>query len=109
MERFGAEVIITSEHCKNGTERCAEAADKLGNEYDIVVNFQGDAPLTPPWFVDDLINALKEKPDFHVATPVLRCDVTMVNDLLEDRRNSLVGGTTAVLVKIFQLYIFLKK
>ena len=63
VERFGAEVIITSEHCKNGTERCAEAADKLGNEYDIVVNFQGDAPLTPPWFVDDLINALKEQDD----------------------------------------------
>lgn len=109
VERFGAEVIITSEHCKNGTERCAEAADKLGNEYDIVVNFQGDAPLTPPWFVEDLINALKEKPDFHVATPVLRCDVAMVNDLLEDRRNSLVGGTTAVFSKDFSALYFSKE
>ena len=108
-QRFGAEVIMTSELCENGTERCAEAADKLGDEYDIVVNFQGDAPLTPPWFVDGLISALKEKSDFSVATPVLRCDVEMVNDLLEDRRKFMVGGTTAVFSKDFSALYFSKE
>ena len=46
-EAFGAEVVMTSVSCENGTERCAEALDNLGGGYDIVVNLQGDAPLTP--------------------------------------------------------------
>ncbi len=54
-EAFGAEVIMTSQSCQNGTERCAEALDVLGGGYDIVVNLQGDAPLTPAWFIEDLI------------------------------------------------------
>lgn len=48
---FGAEVAMTSPDCANGTERCAEALAALAPEPGIVVNLQGDAPLTPPWFV----------------------------------------------------------
>ena len=44
-EAFGAEVVMTSEACANGTERCAQAHEVLGGGYDIVVNLQGDAPL----------------------------------------------------------------
>jgi 3-deoxy-manno-octulosonate cytidylyltransferase (CMP-KDO synthetase) len=98
-EDFGAEVIMTSENCKNGTERCAEALNYLEGEYDLVINFQGDAPLTPSWFVTDLINALKANKCFSVATPALKCDIGMVEDLLRDRKNSLVGGTTVVFSK----------
>ncbi|WP_368185485.1 3-deoxy-manno-octulosonate cytidylyltransferase [Aestuariibius sp. HNIBRBA575] len=93
---FGAEVVMTSESCRNGTERVAEAYDALGGGYDIVVNLQGDAPLTPPWFVEDLINGLRDNPVAEVATPVLRCDGRALNGFLEDRRAGRVGGTTAV-------------
>jgi 3-deoxy-manno-octulosonate cytidylyltransferase (CMP-KDO synthetase) len=58
-EAFGAEVVMTSETCRNGTERCAEAAARLGDGYDIVVNLQGDAPLTPAWFIEDLVAGLR--------------------------------------------------
>ena len=95
-EGFGAEVVMTSEACQNGTERCAEAQAVLGWHHDIVVNLQGDAPLTPAWFVEDLVAGLKENPQAEVATPVLRCDGRALNGFLEDRRNGRVGGTTAV-------------
>jgi len=95
-EGFGAEVVMTSEHCRNGTERCAEAVTALGGGYDIVVNLQGDAPLTPAWFLDDLIQALSAHPVAEVATPVLRCDGAALASFLDDRRNGRVGGTTAV-------------
>ena len=72
-EGFGAEVIMTSPAAQNGTERCAEVASKLAG-YDIVINLQGDAPLTPPWFVEDLIEGLASDPGADIATPVLRCD-----------------------------------
>jgi len=95
-EAFGAEVVMTSPDCKNGTERCAEAVDALGGGFDIVVNLQGDAPLTPAWFIEDLVAGLSDNPVAEVATPVLRCDGAALNGLREDRREGRVGGTTAV-------------
>lgn len=95
-EAFGAEVVMTSEACGNGTERCAEAHAKLGGGYDVVVNLQGDAPLTPHWFVEDLVKGLLGSPKAGVATPVLRCDGAALNGFLADRRAGRVGGTTAV-------------
>lgn len=93
-EAFGAEVVMTSSDCQNGTERCAEAAETLAG-YDIIVNLQGDAPLTPPWFVDALIGAMNDS-DISVSTPILRCDAAALNGFQEDRKNDRVGGTTAV-------------
>ena len=95
-EAFGAEVVMTSESCRNGTERCADALSVLGGGYDIVVNLQGDAPLTPAWFVEDLIGGLKGADWAGMATPVLRCDGRALNGFLADRRAGRVGGTTAV-------------
>ena len=95
-EGFGAEVVMTSESCANGTERCAEAHAALGGGYDIVVNLQGDAPLTPHWFVEGLVQGLKDNPEAEIATPVLRCDGATLNSLLADRKAGRVGGTTAV-------------
>ncbi|WP_238367561.1 3-deoxy-manno-octulosonate cytidylyltransferase [Mesobacterium pallidum] len=95
-EGFGAEVVMTSEACENGTERCAEAHANLGSGYDIVVNLQGDAPLTPAWFVEDLVTALQRDDSADMATPVLRCDGAALAGFLEDRKAGRVGGTTAV-------------
>lgn len=94
-EAFGAEVVMTSPQCQNGTERCAEVAAHLPG-HDIVVNLQGDAPLTPAWFIEDLVAGLRAQPEAEIATPVLRCDGRALNGLLADRRAGRVGGTTAV-------------
>ncbi|MCZ0961273.1 3-deoxy-manno-octulosonate cytidylyltransferase [Paracoccus benzoatiresistens] len=93
---FGAEVVMTSTTCRNGTERCAEAVANLGLSPEIVVNLQGDAPLTPAWFVEDLVAGLRADPASDVATPVLRCTGRMRADLIADRHAGRVGGTTAV-------------
>ncbi len=95
-EAFGAEVVMTSSDCRNGTERCAETLTNLGGGFDIVVNLQGDAPLTPPWFIVDLVAGLRAAPNADIATPVLRCEGAMLDSLLADRRAGRVGGTTAV-------------
>jgi 3-deoxy-manno-octulosonate cytidylyltransferase (CMP-KDO synthetase) len=92
---FGAEVMMTSTACQNGTERCAEVSAQLPG-YDVIVNLQGDAPLTPAWFVEDLVAGLAADPAADIATPVLRCDGRAVAGFLADRRAGRVGGTTAV-------------
>jgi 3-deoxy-manno-octulosonate cytidylyltransferase (CMP-KDO synthetase) len=93
---FGAEVVMTSPDCANGTERCAEAVAKLGTTPATIVNLQGDAPLTPPWFVEALVAAMRARPEIGVATPVLRCDAQAMESFLADRRTGRVGATTAV-------------
>ena len=68
----------------------------MGGAADIIVNLQGDAPLTPAWFVEDLVAGLQAAPDFKVATPVLRCDGAALAGFRADRMAGRVGGTTAV-------------
>ncbi|TFL18418.1 3-deoxy-manno-octulosonate cytidylyltransferase [Jannaschia formosa] len=93
-EGFGASVLMTSSEARNGTERCAEALAQI--EADLVVNLQGDAPLTPPWFLTALIERMEADPQAQVATPVLRCDRKTYDMFVEDRKAGRVGGTTAV-------------
>ncbi len=92
---FGAEVVMTPDTCRNGTERCAAALPMLESDPDVIVNLQGDAPLTPPWFLEALRDAMADQ-SFDVATPVLRCDAEAHAAFLEDRAAGRVGGTTAV-------------
>ena len=108
-EGFGAEVVMTSSTCANGTERCAEVHEALGKEFEIVVNLQGDAPLTPHWFVEDLVTGLRNAPKAGIATPVLRCDGATLNSLLQDRKAGRVGGTTAVFARDHHAMYFSKE
>jgi len=95
-EGFGAEVVMTSEACRNGTERCADVVSRITEHYDIIANLQGDAPLTPPGFVESLIAGLRACPKAHVATPVLLCSDEALASFQEDRKNGSVGATTVV-------------
>lgn len=92
---FGADVLMTSERPRNGTERCAEALDQLKDTPDVVINLQGDAPLTPPHYVEALISAMAD-PAVQMATPVLRTEPEHLQALRADRLAGRVGATTAV-------------
>jgi 3-deoxy-manno-octulosonate cytidylyltransferase (CMP-KDO synthetase) len=88
-------VIMTSPDCRNGTERCAEALAQL-HDPDLVINFQGDALLTPPAFVERLIARMESDPDVLVATPAMRLRSKEVRALQREERAGRVGGTTVV-------------
>lgn len=109
VNAFGGEVAMTSELCANGTERCAEAIRALAPSPEIIVNLQGDAPLTPHWFVEALIDGMRAEPDLPVATPVLRCDARTLESLLADRRAARVGATTAVFDRAGRALYFSKE
>lgn len=96
VHRQGGAVIETSSDCRNGTERVAEAVARAGITAEIIVNLQGDAPLTPPHFVTALIDTLRAEPGCGMATPCLRCDRETVANLLADRAAGRVGATTVV-------------
>jgi 3-deoxy-manno-octulosonate cytidylyltransferase (CMP-KDO synthetase) len=92
---FGVGVIMTSSECRNGTERCAEALASL-HETDLVINFQGDALLTPPTFVETLIARMHDDTDAQVATPAMRLRSDEVRALQAEEAAGRVGGTTVV-------------
>ena len=109
-EGFGAQAVMTSSDCRNGTERVCEAAESLNlSQGEIIVNLQGDAPLTPPTFITALIDAMAETPDMGVATPALRCDGTALARFRDQRARGLVGGTTLVKTTSGQALYFSKE
>jgi len=93
---FGADVIMTSPNCANGTERCASALVGAKLDADLIINLQGDAPLTPEWFVEELIDAMRQDQTAQMATLVLQVDQQTYGHFKDDRRHGRVGGTTAV-------------
>ena len=96
VRRFGGSALMTSERCRNGTERCAEAIDQFDADVDVVVNFQGDALLTPPGFVTALIDQLAGSPGSLVATPAIRQLSDEVRKLQAEEAAGRVGGTSVV-------------
>src|SRR5215218_1718055 len=93
--REGVGVIMTSPECRNGTERCAEALASL-HEPHLVINFQGDALLTPPGFVEALIDRMRDDQDALVATPAMRLPSNEVRALHAEEAAGRVGGTSVV-------------
>lgn len=94
--RFGGQVVLTPDSCRNGTERCAAAIEVLGTIAPIIVNLQGDAPLTPDFVVADLVTALAADPEAAMTTPAVRCSESLYSHLATDQAAGRVGGTTVV-------------
>ena len=56
VKKYGAKVMLTSKHHINGTDRICEAYKKIGKNYQLVVDVQGDEPLISPLHIDKVIN-----------------------------------------------------
>lgn len=48
VKAFGGKVVMTSPNHQSGTDRCYEACCKVGGDFDVVVNIQGDEPFIQP-------------------------------------------------------------
>ncbi len=56
VEAFGGRALMTSDDCRSGSDRVAQAADILGlSSHQIVVNIQGDQPVFHPESIDQLV------------------------------------------------------
>ena len=69
VKQLGLQVVMTDPNHQSGTERIAEVADILDWQGDdIIVNVQGDEPLIPPAYINDVAMALAGQSDAGMAT-----------------------------------------
>lgn len=61
VEGFGGRAIMTREDHKSGTDRCYEAYQKVGKEYDVVINVQGDEPFIQPEQIRTLMACFEDE------------------------------------------------
>jgi 3-deoxy-manno-octulosonate cytidylyltransferase (CMP-KDO synthetase) len=67
--RHGIECLLTEPDHPSGTDRLAEAAQRLGlASEEIVVNVQGDEPLIEPQLIDAVAECLARHPSARMAT-----------------------------------------
>jgi 3-deoxy-manno-octulosonate cytidylyltransferase (CMP-KDO synthetase) len=69
--KFGGEVVMTSESHRSGTDRCQEAYALIADDFDIVVNIQGDEPFIHPDQIDLAVSCF-DTPAVQIAT-LIKC------------------------------------
>ena len=86
VESFGGNVMLTGEELISGTDRCAEAMQKLNLPVKFLINIQGDEPFLDPGEIDlmvehlsttnaaivTLITPLRSQEDYHNPN-VVKC------------------------------------
>ncbi len=108
VESFGAEVILTSSDCQTGTDRVAIAYAQLNIPYDIILNLQGDAVLTPPWIIDAILKEMLNDSSIVMTTPVVKLAGEALSAFVTKKRAGSSSGTCAVFDKNYNALYFSK-
>ena len=70
VRQFGGRAIMTSTQHRSGTDRCGEVLTNLegqGQQFDVVINLQGDEPFTQQSQLENLIDCFAHA-DTQIAT-----------------------------------------
>lgn len=67
VKAFGGQVVMTRTDHKSGTDRIEEAIEKIGGEWDVVVNVQGDEPFVSKSQLDTICHCFDD-PTTQIAT-----------------------------------------
>ena len=67
VKSFGGQVVMTRTDHKSGTDRIEEAIEKIGGEWDVVVNVQGDEPFVAKSQLDTICHCF-DAPTTQIAT-----------------------------------------
>ncbi len=95
-ESFGAQVILTHGDYKNGTERVLAALKKVQKKPELIVNLQGDAVLTPPWVIQEVVDQTLRDSSIEIATPAIHLNWNQYQDFLKFKRKNSSSGTLVV-------------
>lgn len=92
---LGIASVMTSSDALSGTDRVAEAVRLMQDKPDFILNMQGDAPLTPPDFLQAMIKAFVASP-CDMVTPVTQLTWDELDELRYQKLTTPFSGTTVV-------------
>lgn len=103
---FGGKAVLTSADHFSGTDRCAEAVEKIMNEtgqrVDIVLNIQGDEPFIRPDQINLLKSCFNDK-NVYIATLIRKTEPgedifnpNQVKVILDSEGNAIYFSRTAI-------------
>ena len=76
---FGGKAVMTGSHHRSGTDRCAEALERVGGHADVVVNVQGDEPFIDVTQLTAIKECFETDEQTQIATLVKPFDPTTDN------------------------------
>tara|TARA_B100000029_G_scaffold477734_1_gene523097 strand:+ start:4099 stop:4851 length:753 start_codon:yes stop_codon:yes gene_type:complete len=92
-KKYGAKAILTSKHHTNGTERICEAYKKIGKNYKLVIDVQGDEPLVSPTHIDKVISFHLKNLDADIILPNLKLKAgnnTSIVKVVSNKKNEVL-------------------
>lgn len=99
---LGGKAVMTSELCENGTERCAEALLLLNEDFDVVINIQGDEPFFEPESLNLLADCFNNQ-ETQIATLVKKIEQTadienptVVKVVFDENMNAMYFSRSAI-------------
>ncbi|MGB2572873.1 MAG: 3-deoxy-manno-octulosonate cytidylyltransferase family protein [Henriciella sp.] len=95
-DAIGAAVVMTDSALPSGTDRALQAANRFDPDADFIVNLQGDAPFTPPAYVDAIIQAGETAPH-DLVTPVVQLSWAALDEVRDRKKITPFSGTSCVM------------
>ncbi|WP_300390931.1 manno-octulosonate cytidylyltransferase [Henriciella sp.] len=92
---IGAPAMMTDPDLPSGTDRALAAAKAQDSAPDFILNLQGDAPFTPPAYLDALIDAAGES-TADVVTPVVQLDWAALDTIRDQKTREPFSGTSCI-------------
>ncbi|GLQ23921.1 3-deoxy-manno-octulosonate cytidylyltransferase [Algimonas ampicilliniresistens] len=89
-------VVMTDPDLLSGSDRAKVAADLFDPSADLIVNLQGDAPFTPPAYVQACLDALTADPSADISTPVVALSWDALDELRDAKKATPFSGTCAI-------------
>ncbi|MCK5730081.1 MAG: 3-deoxy-manno-octulosonate cytidylyltransferase [Draconibacterium sp.] len=96
VNKFGGNAIKTLSTHKSGTDRCAEAAQKLAEKinFDVVINVQGDEPFIQPEQIELLKSCFENNTDIATLVKKIKKQEELFNSnrpkvVIDNQQNAL--------------------
>ncbi len=96
---LGVSAAMTPANCLTGTDRVYEALKSLApkDRPEVVINFQGDAPLTSPSYLEALIIAFQMDSSLEAVTPAVRLNWEALDRFRMGKEVTPFSGTTVTM------------
>lgn len=98
-KEHNVDCLMTSDQCKTGSDRVCEAVKKLGVKPELIINLQGDNPVCPPWFIEEIIKSYESDKNVDLVTPCTELSWEALDKLRESKKTTPFSGTTCVMDK----------